>query len=94
MDAALVGLAVFLLANLLVALQRILRGPTDADRMLTALLFGTTGVAVLLLLAEAGSVPALVDAALVFVLLAVISAAAFTERAWRKTRTSHDDDGE
>lgn len=92
MDTFLIGLAAFLLANLLVALQRILRGPTDADRMLTALVFGTTGVAVLLLLAEALAMPALVDAALVFVLLAVVAAAAFTQRAWREDRKARSDD--
>lgn len=77
-------LAVFLLANLLAALLRIVRGPTAADRMLAALLFGTTGVAVLLLLAHAVGDPALVDVALVFALLAAITGAAFAQRAWRR----------
>lgn len=78
------ALAVFLLLNLLVALIRVARGPTPADRLLAALLFGTTGVAILLLLADAMSQPALVDAALVFALLAAISGAAFARRAWRE----------
>ncbi len=77
-------LAAFLLANLLVALVRVARGPTQADRMLAALLFGTTGVALLLLLAEAQAEPALIDAALVFALLAAIAGAAFAQRAWRE----------
>lgn len=77
-------LALFLLANLLVALRWVVRGPTQADRMLAALLFGTTGVAVLLLLAEAGDTTALLDVALVFALLAAIAGAAFAERAWRE----------
>lgn len=76
-------LAVFLLANLLVALVRVVRGPTDADRLLVALLFGTTGVAVLLLLAEAGEAPALADVALVFALLAGVTGVAFAQRLWR-----------
>lgn len=76
-------LAAFLLANLLAALLRVARGPTAADRLLAALLFGTIGVAVLLLLAHAGDAPALVDVALVFALLAAIAGAAFTQRAWR-----------
>ncbi len=84
MDDLLVWLAAVLLANLLVALRRVMRGPTDADRMLTALLFGSTGVAVLLLLGEAQAIPALIDAALAFVLLAAIAAAAFAQRAWRE----------
>ncbi|MGV8900337.1 MAG: cation:proton antiporter [Burkholderiaceae bacterium] len=81
-------LAVFLLINLLAALVRIMRGPTAADRMLAALLFGTTGVAILLLLAHAADDPAqidvaLLDGALVFALLAAITGAAFAQRAWR-----------
>ncbi len=76
--------AVFLLANLLAALVRITRGPTAADRLLAALLFGSTGVAVLLLLAHAGGGAALVDIALVFALLAVITGTAFAQRAWRR----------
>ena len=85
-------LSVFLLANLVAALLRVMRGPTAADRVLAALLFGTTGVAVLLLLAHAGGDLALVDAALVFALLAAISGAAFAQRAWR--RPSGDNENE
>ncbi len=76
-------LAFFLLANLLVALVGVIRGPTQADRMLAALLFGTTGVAVLLLLHEGMAIAALLDVALVFALLAAIAGAAFAQRAWR-----------
>lgn len=90
MNSLILALAVFLLANLLVALVRIARGPTPADRLLAALLFGTTGVAILLLLADAMSQPALVDAALVFALLAAISGAAFTRRAWREEAPADD----
>lgn len=78
------ALAIFLLLNLVVALLRVARGPTPADRLLAALLFGTTGVAILLLLADAMAQPALIDAALVFALLAAISGAAFARRAWRE----------
>jgi multicomponent Na+:H+ antiporter subunit F len=88
-------LAAFLLANLLVALVRVVRDPTAADRLLAVLLFGTTGVAVLLLLAHAGASPALVDVALVFALLAVITGVAFAQRAWRATElreSAHDAD--
>lgn len=79
-------LALFLLANLLAALVRAARGPTAADRMLAALLFGSTGVGVLLLLAHAGGGPALVDVALVLALLAAIAGVAFARRAWRGER--------
>lgn len=88
-------LAVFLLANLVAALLNVMRGPTAADRLLVALLFGTTGVAVLLLLAHAGDGnAALADVALVFALLAAITGAAFAQRAWRREQgeTEHEPD--
>lgn len=75
---ALLPLAVlFLLLNLGAGLARVARGPTAADRMLAALLFGSTTVAVLLLLAEWMQLPALRDVALLFVLLAAIISVAF-----------------
>lgn len=77
-------LAGFLLVNLLAALWRVARGPTPADRLLAALLFGTVGVAILLLLAFAGGEAALVDAALLLALLALITGAAFARRIWRE----------
>ena len=82
-------LAVFLLANLFAALIRAARGPTAADRMLAALLFGSTGVGVLLLLllAHAGAevTMPLVDTALILALLAAIAGVAFARRAWGRT---------
>lgn len=78
------ALAIFLLLNLIVALVRVARGPTPADRLLAALLFGTTGSAILLLLAEAMAQPSLLDTALVFALLAAITGVAFARRAWRE----------
>lgn len=71
------GIAVFLLLSLAGGLFRILRGPTAEDRMLAAQLFGSTGAAILLVLGEAMSRPALRDVALVFVLLAAVNTAAF-----------------
>jgi len=76
-----VATAIFLLLNIALGLIRILRGPTAADRMLAAQLFATTGVAVLLLLAEAQAMPALRDVALVLAALAVLAAVAFVRRA-------------
>lgn len=73
-------LAIFLLVNLLATLVRALRGPTAADRMLAAMLFGTTGVGVLLLLAHAGGGTALLDVALVLAGLAAIVGVAFARR--------------
>jgi multicomponent Na+:H+ antiporter subunit F len=71
---------VVLLLSILLGLVRVVRGPTPADRMLAAQLFGTTGVAVLLLLGRALAVPAYWDVALVFALLAGITGIAFVRR--------------
>jgi multicomponent Na+:H+ antiporter subunit F len=72
------GLAtLFLLLNLLAGLWRVARGPTAADRMLAALLFGSTTVAVLLIMAEWMAMPALRSVALLFVMLASIVTIAF-----------------
>ncbi|SFE16736.1 monovalent cation/H+ antiporter complex subunit F [Nitrosomonas sp. Nm166] len=76
-------LAMFLLVNLLVALLRVARGSTDADQLLVALLFGTIGVAILLLLAFSEDTLALIDVALVFALLAAITGAVFAQRTWQ-----------
>lgn len=82
METLYLTLAAFLVLNIVVGLVRVLRGPTAADRMLAAQLFGTTGVATLLLLAEARHLPALRDVALVFALLAVLATVAFVKRVW------------
>lgn len=79
-------IALFLLANLAVALVRAARGPTVADRMLAALLFGTTGVGILVLLAHAGGGMALLDVALTLALLATISGVTFASRAWQREK--------
>jgi multicomponent Na+:H+ antiporter subunit F len=72
-----IALALFLLLNVFVGLFRILRGPTAADRMLAAQLFGTTGVAILLVLAEGLGEPSLRDIALVFAMLAAVATVVF-----------------
>ena len=84
MNEFLLGVAAFLLLNLAAGLWRVMRGPTAADRMLAAQLFGTTAVAVLLLLAEAMGQPFLRDVALVFAMLAAVAAVAFVQRVWSR----------
>jgi multicomponent Na+:H+ antiporter subunit F len=76
------GIVLVLLMTLIAGLQRILRGPTRADRMLAAQLFGTAGVAILLVLSEATGAAGVRDVALVFALLAVVNVVAFTHHAW------------
>lgn len=77
MSVLLAACAVFLLLNLGAGMLRVLKGPTRADRMLAALLFGSTTVALLLILAELQAMPALRDVALLIVLLAAIISVAF-----------------
>jgi len=79
--------AFFLLLNIVAGLWRVLRGPTAADSMLAAQLFGTTGVAILLLLAPTLG-PALRDIALVFALLAAVATIAFVRHRWRQVDTA------
>jgi len=74
------GVAIWLLATLAAGMIRVVRGPTAADRMLAAQLFGTTGVATLLLLAEAWEKAALIDVALVLALLATVIGITFVRR--------------
>jgi multicomponent Na+:H+ antiporter subunit F len=67
----------FVLAMVAVGLVRVLHGPANADRMMATQLFGTGGIAVLLLMAAATGVTALEDVALVMALLAAFAAVAF-----------------
>ena len=92
MEILYLTLALFLLLNLSTGLWRVLRGPTAADRMLAAQLFGTTAVAILLLLAQVSDNAALRDVALVFALLAAVTVVAFVRRGWPETETQHDAD--
>jgi multicomponent Na+:H+ antiporter subunit F len=70
LDGLLVAVAAFLLLNVLAGLTRVLLGPSTRDRLLGVVLLGTTGVALLAVLAEATGTPALRDAALALVSLA------------------------
>jgi multicomponent Na+:H+ antiporter subunit F len=90
MNALLLAVALFLLGNLVVALVAAARGPTPADRMLMALLIGTTGTGILVLLAQAMHLSALVDVALVLALLAAIGGIAFAKRAWQQEGEKED----
>lgn len=96
MNGVLEAISVVLLASLALGLVRIWRGPRLADRMLAAQLFGTTGVALLLVLAQAQPLAALRDVALVLALLAVLAVLAFVARAWRGERagTPEGEDGD
>ncbi len=71
--------AALLLLTLLVGLWRVLLGPGRVNRLLAVQLFGTTGTALLLVLAQWQGAPALRDAALVLALLAAIVSAALVQ---------------
>lgn len=72
--------ATLLLMTFVAGLVRVASGPTEVDRMLAAQLFGTTGVAILLLMAYATGQRPILDVALVFAVLAAIAVVAFVRR--------------
>jgi multicomponent Na+:H+ antiporter subunit F len=71
-----------LLVNMSIGLGFLTSRGGSADSLLAALLLGTTGVALALLLGEAVGEPRAVDIALVFALLAAVLGIAFVRRAW------------
>lgn len=75
--------AAFLLLTVLLGLWRVVRGPRPADRMVAAQLFGTTGIAVVLLLGAAAEESAAADIAVVFALLASLAVVVFVRCARR-----------
>jgi multicomponent Na+:H+ antiporter subunit F len=87
MSAFLLVAAGVVLTTVALGLARILWGPGDADRMMAAQLFGTGGVATLLLLGAATGASAVVDVALTISLLAAFASVAFS-----KSATAADDD--
>jgi multicomponent Na+:H+ antiporter subunit F len=87
-----ISLALFLLLILLAGMWPVLRGPTAADRMLSAQLFGTIAVAILLILAELYAKPAFRDVALVFALLAAVTAVAFSRHKFSQTGVQNNVD--
>ncbi|HDQ41163.1 MAG TPA: pH regulation protein F [Desulfonatronum sp.] len=80
------GVAAFLLLTMVVGLIRIFRGPRQEDRLMAMQLFGTTGVAVLLLLAAAFDASSMRNAALIFAVLAVLAVAAYARGPNRREK--------
>jgi multicomponent Na+:H+ antiporter subunit F len=79
METLLWLLAIFLFLNIIVGMLRVLVGPTPEDRLAAAMLFGTTGVALLLVLAHVTEQPSIRDVALVLVVLAAVVIVVFGE---------------
>ena len=75
----LLGAAAFILAMVALGLVRVLRGPTDADRVMATQLLGTGGIAALLLLGAAAGERATADVALTLALLGAFASFAFVK---------------
>lgn len=71
-------IALLILITLLASLGRMVLGPTRADKLMVTQLFSTCGSAVLLVLSRAMKIDALVDVAILLVLLGAVAMAAFT----------------
>lgn len=71
------AVAILLLATLLAGLVRVVRGPDPASRLMAGQLLGTTAVAILLVLSQMTGQRALLDVAMVFVILATVTLIAF-----------------
>lgn len=79
MNAFLLLAALFLLGTIALGFLRVHRGPSRADRIASAQLVGTGGVAMTLLLAAAAGNGAIIDVGLVLALLAAFAAVAFVK---------------
>ena len=80
MSALYLSAAVALLLTIVLSLGYVFRQPGRADSLLAALLFGSTGVA--LVLGKGMGLDRALDIALVFALLAAVLGVAFVLRGW------------
>lgn len=80
----------FLLANLVAGLLYVFRGKVEPVWMLAIQIFGTTGAALLLVLAEWQEEPALRDVALVAALLAAVTLIGYAQRIWPRPAAEED----
>ncbi len=84
------GLAVFLLLTISAGLVRMWCGPTAAERRQARRVLGTSGVAMVLLLAQAFTASGLRDTVVLFSLLAVVTVVAFTLLTWSDPGDPHN----
>lgn len=90
MNEFLMAAAALVLLLTSLSLYRLFREPSDVDRVLSAQLIGTGGVAILLLIGIAIDTAAIIDVALTLALLAAMASIAFTKAA----DSNDSDDGE
>jgi multicomponent Na+:H+ antiporter subunit F len=83
--------SVALLLNIVVGLGFITSRKSGIDSLLATLLFGTTGLALTLVLGMALDQDRAVDIALVFALLAAVLGVAFARRGWFYPRSREGD---
>jgi len=76
------GISLVLLLNVAAGLVFVVRGRGGPDSLMAALLLGTTGVALVAMLAFALPLPRALDVALVLALLAAILGVTFAMRGW------------
>jgi len=79
MDDFLRAATMFVLAMVAIGLLCILRGPNDADRMMGAQLFGSGGIAALLLFESASGLKSVIDVAMTLAVLAAFASVAFVK---------------
>jgi multicomponent Na+:H+ antiporter subunit F len=91
MDVFFTIVIVFLLLNIVLGLIRVWRGPTVADRLLTTQLFGTTGMAILLVLAGYLEDPDFLNVAITFNVLAILLVIGLV-KVWKKRKERARDD--
>lgn len=82
MSEILLAVALVLLLNVAAGLVVVARAARRRDAMLAALLFGSTGVAILVVLAGALGTPRVLDVALAMALLAAVLGVALVVRGW------------
>jgi len=91
MSSFLLLAAILVLADVAAGLVRLLWGPAE-DRMMSAQLLGTGGIATVLLLGAAEGSPAAVDLPPTLALLAAFASAAFVEAVTATADTMPEDD--
>lgn len=84
MHTVLMGVAVLLLLSVVAGLALIVFTRGRLEVLLAAILFGTTGVALTLVLGRALGMDSAVDVALVFALLAAVLGAVAAMRGWAR----------
>ncbi len=90
MIAFYLGIAVVLLLTIVLGLGHVFRQPGRAESLLAALLFGSTGVALVLVLGKGLGLDRALDIALVFALLAAVLGVAFVLRGWPENESKED----